>query len=96
MKLIIDIPEEVKQAFDNARNEDINFSFYDCNSVIGKAIRNGIPLEDIIEMIKHASIEDVETGRLDGKCESVIPLEDCFEIIEAYTKGENNENKVWN
>ena len=42
MKLIIDIPKEVKEAFDNA--DDINFCFYDYNSTIGKAIRNGTPL----------------------------------------------------
>lgn len=42
MKIVIDIPEEVKQAFDNA--DDINFSYYDFNSVIGKAIRNATPL----------------------------------------------------
>lgn len=41
-KYVIDIPEETKQAFDNA--DDINFSFYDYNSVIGKAIRNATPL----------------------------------------------------
>ena len=42
MKIVIDIPEEVKETFDKA--DDINFCFYDYNSVIGKAIRNGIPL----------------------------------------------------
>ena len=47
MKFVIDIPDEVKDAFDNASNEDINFSYYDYNSVIGKAIKNGTPLDDI-------------------------------------------------
>ena len=47
MKLIIDIPEDVKETFNET--EDINFSFYDYNSVIGKAIRNGIPLEEYCE-----------------------------------------------
>ena len=46
MKLIIELPDEVKDAFDNASNEDINFSYYDYNSVIGKAIRNGTPLPE--------------------------------------------------
>ena len=42
MKIVIDIHEEVKETFDKA--DDINFCFYDYNSVIGKAIRNGTPL----------------------------------------------------
>ncbi len=42
MKLVIDIPKEVKEAFDKA--DEINFCFYDYNSMIGKAIRNGTPL----------------------------------------------------
>ena len=46
MKLIIDIPEETKQAFDRANNDDINFCFYDYNSVVGKAIKNGIVILD--------------------------------------------------
>ena len=44
MQIVIDIPEEVKEAFDNASKDDIDCSFYDYNSVIGKAIRNGTAL----------------------------------------------------
>ena len=54
MKLVIDIPQEVKEAFDKASKDNINFCFYDYNSVIGKAIKNGTPLEDI-ETLKHRS-----------------------------------------
>ena len=46
MKLIIDIPEEVKQTFDNAKNEDLYGNYYDRNSLIGKAIQNGTPIPD--------------------------------------------------
>lgn len=46
MKLIIDIPEEAKQAFDNAKNEDLYGNYYDRNSLIGKAIQNGTPIPD--------------------------------------------------
>lgn len=56
MKLIIDIPEEVKETFDKADN--INFCFYDYNSVIGKAIRNGTPLDDIKAEIKTACTDN--------------------------------------
>lgn len=44
MQIVIEIPEETKQAFDRANNDDINFCFYDYNSVIGKAIKNGTVL----------------------------------------------------
>lgn len=44
MKIVIDIPEEVKQTFDNAKNEDLYDNYYDYNSLIGKAIRNGTPI----------------------------------------------------
>lgn len=44
MKLVIDIDEEVKRAFDKATKDDIYGCYYDYNSVIGKAIKNGTPL----------------------------------------------------
>ena len=43
MKLIIDLPDEVKTLFDNADISDLR-DFYDFNSTIGKAIKNGTPL----------------------------------------------------
>lgn len=44
MKLIIDIPEKIKQAFDNVESNDLG-GYYDHNGIIGKAIQNGIPLD---------------------------------------------------
>ena len=44
MKRIIDIPEEVVEAF---KNGDINNGYYDYNSLIGKAIRNSTPLNEV-------------------------------------------------
>ncbi len=44
VELVIKIPEEVKQTFDNAKNEDLYGNYYDYNSLIGKAIQNGIQL----------------------------------------------------
>jgi hypothetical protein len=55
MKLIIDISEEVKQTFDNAKNEDLYGNYYDRNSLIGKAIQNGIPLDKIKKQIDEQS-----------------------------------------
>ena len=71
MKLIIDIPEETKQAFDRANNDDINFCFYDYNSVVGKAIKNGIVLPDnptngdVIKMM--FPTVDISTNGMFGK-----------------------------
>lgn len=47
MKLIIDVPEEAKQAFDNAYSNDLRGGYYDCGGLIGKAIQNGTPLDDV-------------------------------------------------
>ncbi len=44
MQIVIEISEEVKQAFDRASSQDIYGCYYDYNSVIGKAIKNGIVL----------------------------------------------------
>lgn len=46
MKYIIELPEEVKEKFDNATKDDIYGSYYDYNSVIGNAIKNGTPLSE--------------------------------------------------
>lgn len=47
VKLIIEIPEETKQAFDNAESNDLKGGYYDHGGIIGKAIQNGIPLDDV-------------------------------------------------
>lgn len=44
MQIVIDIPEKVKQTFDNAKDENLYGNYYDYNSLIGKAIQNGTPL----------------------------------------------------
>ena len=59
MKLIIDIPEEVKEVFDKAKEDDLKGSYYDYNSLIGKAIQNGTPIPKalaplITKLIDHA------------------------------------------
>ena len=47
VKLIIEIPKKAKQAFDKAENNDLKLGYYDHGGVIGKAIQNGIPLDDV-------------------------------------------------
>lgn len=46
MKVLIEIPEEAKQAFDCAENNDMKCSFYDHGGVIGNAIKNAVVIPD--------------------------------------------------
>lgn len=47
IKLVIEIPKKAKQAFDNAESNDLKGGYYDLGGNIGKAIQNGIPLDDV-------------------------------------------------
>lgn len=38
--------------------------------------------DKIVHLMKHGSLHNIDTGRLDGKCEDVIPLEDAIAIID--------------
>lgn len=51
MKLIIDIPEETKQAFGKAESNDLKGGYYDLGGIIGKAIQNGTPLDNVTSRI---------------------------------------------
>ena len=44
MQMLIEIPEEVKQAFDCTESNDLKGSYYDHGGIIGNAIKNGTPL----------------------------------------------------
>ena len=44
MQIVIEIPECVKQDFDKATEDDIHGCYYDYNGIIGRAIKNGVPL----------------------------------------------------
>lgn len=52
VKLIIEIPKEAKQAFDKAESNDLKGGYYDHGGIIGKAIQNGIPLNDVKKEIE--------------------------------------------
>ena len=85
MKLVIDIPQEVKEAFDKASKDDINFCFYDYNSVIGKAIKNGTPLDDIKAEFTSCYPKNVY-GELElGGRSCVFSLNKVFEILDKHT-----------
>jgi hypothetical protein len=42
--------------------------------------------DKIINLIKHGELQGVDTGRLDGKCEDVIPVEDAVAIVDSIYK----------
>ena len=55
MKLIVDIPEEVKQEFDKTESIALKGAYFDLDGIIGKAIQNGIPLDDVKAEIEKAT-----------------------------------------
>ena len=94
IELVIKIPEEVKQTFDNAKNEDLYANYYDRNSLIGKVIQNGIALpkghgrlidaDKTISKICGSSCGcHLEECGHDEPCFSVTRIESAPTIIEA-------------
>ena len=47
--------------------------------------------DKIIYLLKHGALQNIDTGRLDGKYEEVVPLEDAIDIIDA-VKAESEDN----
>lgn len=45
--------------------------------------------DKIVHLMKRGALQGIDTGRLDGKCEDVIPLEDAIAIIDAIYKGKS-------
>ena len=60
MQIVIDIQEEVKEVFDKAKEDDLKGSYYDYNSIIGKAIQNGTPIPKGLEPLITKLIEDAK------------------------------------
>lgn len=90
MKYIIELPEKVKEKFDNATKEDIYGNYYDYNSVIGNAIKNGTPYrnplilkcnrmlpDDVIEKMRQVIKKQMEEPS------SVVVLPSGFELAEV-------------
>ena len=43
-------------------------------------------------LMEHGALQGIDTGRIDGKCEDVIPLEDSIAIIRnIYEESEEEE-----
>ena len=47
--------------------------------------------DKIVHLMKCGALQGIDTGRLDGKCEDVIPLEDVITIIDLVYKEESEE-----
>lgn len=48
--------------------------------------------EKIIHLMNHGALHDIDTGRLDGRGEDAIPLEDAIAIIDLVYKDERVKN----
>lgn len=66
MKLIVDIPEEVKQEFDKTESIALKGAYFDLDGIIGKAIQNGILLDDVkaeidqLPLVLYAGYDHIE------------------------------------
>lgn len=49
--------------------------------------------DKIIHLMKHGALHGIDTGRLDGKCEDVIPIEDAIAIIDLVYKAESGDKE---
>ncbi len=45
--------------------------------------------DKIVHLMKCGALQGIDTGRLDGECENVIPLQDAIAIIDEVYKGES-------
>jgi len=49
--------------------------------------------DKIINLIKHGALQGIDTGRLDGKCEDVIPIEDAIAIVDLVYEAESEDGE---
>lgn len=47
--------------------------------------------DKIVHLMNCAALDGFDTGRLDGKCEKVIPLEDALAIVDCFYKVESED-----
>ena len=74
MKLTIEIPKEVKQVFDNAESNNLKGGFYDYGGIIGRAIQNGIPLDEY-------KAENRPKGEWDINCQGIVFCSKCKKVF---------------
>ena len=87
VKLIIEIPKETKQAFDKAESNDLKDGYYDYGGIIGKAIQNGIPLDNVKAEIQAKEMVETEVAREFYN----MALGDVIEILNNIGKAESEE-----
>ena len=85
VKLIIEIPKETKQAFDKAESNDLKDGYYDHGGIIGKAIQNGIPLDNVKAEIQAKEMVETEVAREFYN----MALGDVIEILDNIGKAES-------
>ena len=90
VKLIIEIPKEAKQAFDNAYINDLRGGYYDCGGVIGKAIQNGTPLDDVKAEIK-AKYDSIPWRNKEYDDGWIEALEWVLDILNRIGKAESED-----
>lgn len=54
---------------------------------------NKAEYDKIVHLMKCGALQGIDTGRLDGKCEDVIPLEDAITIIDLIYNVESEGKK---
>ena len=47
--------------------------------------------DKIIHLMKRGALQGIDTGRLDGKCEDVIPLEDAIAVVDLIYKAKSEK-----
>lgn len=47
--------------------------------------------DKIIHLMNCGALQGIDTGRLDGKCEDVIPLEDAIAIVDLVYSAESED-----
>lgn len=89
MKLIVDIPEEVKQEFDKTESIALKGAYFDLDGIIGKAIQNGIPLDDVKAEFKSSYPTNyMGEPELNGAA-CHFSLNKVFEILDNIGKGDS-------
>lgn len=47
--------------------------------------------DKIVDLLKHEALQGIYTGRLDGKCDDVVLIEDAIKVIDRVYKEESEE-----
>ena len=89
VKLIIEISKEAKQAFDNAYSNDLRGGYYDCGGLIGKAIQNSTPLDEVKAKIQAKEMIETEVAREFYN----MALDDVIDILDNIGKAESEDKE---